>query len=61
MSDPSTEGAYLLPLTTRYKNLKAMADLSGFDVVFSHPLAPAQAKAAKSGGARAEVVAVEVT
>lgn len=40
MSDPSTEGAYLLPLTGRYRNLKPMADISAFDVVFSYPLTP---------------------
>lgn len=38
MADPSTEGAFLLPLMDRYQKLQDMPDLSGFETFRSHPL-----------------------
>lgn len=49
VSDPSTEGAFLTPIPIRYKNLRPQANLSKFDTLIAHPLAPPPPVLAPSG------------
>ena len=52
VSDPSTEGAFFLPLMEQYLSLKPMVSLKGFDTVPSHALTPPPkaARSANGGG-----------